>query len=180
MRKRPSLNAAQRFSCASREVTTNQKERNRNLPTYTTGHDETLPEGVYDFLVGDATERTSKSGNAPIELQLSVKAPGQKNGVRIFDHLVFTPKSYWKINAFRISTGETLVQGQTASFESEDCLDRTGKVRLMIEKYQGRDRNRVEEYIEPNAENPPPTAPPPLRKPSLEEEFGFGDDIRMK
>jgi hypothetical protein len=32
---------------------------------------------------------------------------GSKNGgIRIFDHLTFTPKSYWKIDRFRVATGE--------------------------------------------------------------------------
>ena len=93
------------------------------MPEYTTGHDETLPKGSYDFTVVDATERTSQSGNTMIELELMVKGSGggKNGGVRIFDHLTFTPKSFWKIDAFRIATGEKLTPGQTVSFEAEDC-----------------------------------------------------------
>jgi Protein of unknown function (DUF669) len=143
------------------------------MPQYQTGHDEMLPEGTYDFTVEDATERTSEKGNQMIELQLMVKGPDGKNGVRVFDHLTFTPKSYWKIDAFRIATGETLVQGQTVTFEAEDCLDRSGKVWLTVEKDEGRNRNKVDEYLDPNAENPPPATPPSKKEPpSLEEQFG--------
>jgi hypothetical protein len=129
-----------------------------------------------------------------IELQLLVKAPGHKNGVRVFDHLTFVPNSYWKIDAFRIATGEKLVQGQTARFESEDCLDRSGRVWLAVEKYGGRSRNKVGEYVDPGAENPPPMAnaspqtPSPTLAPkaekSLEQEFSDkaadDDEIPMK
>jgi Protein of unknown function (DUF669) len=143
------------------------------MPTYTTGHDETLPEGVYDFTVIDAHEQTSKaSGNAMIELQLAITTPDGKNGPRVFDHLVFTPKAYWKIDSFRIATGEKLVEGQTAAFEPEDCLDRTGKLWLTIEKFEGRNRNKVGEYIDLAGEkNPPPAAPPAKKDPPL-----FADD----
>ena len=107
------------------------------MPEYTTGHDETLPEGSYPFTVVDATERTSQSGNTMIELELMVKGPDGKNGIRLYDHLTFTPKSFWKIDAFRIATGEKLTPGQTVSFEAEDCIDRDGKVWLTVESYPG-------------------------------------------
>ena len=72
---------------------------------------------------------------------------------------------------------------------AEDCIDRQGKVWLTVETYQGRKRNKVGEYLDPNAENPPPAAmhaqkPPKIEK-TLEEEFREkgadpDDDIPMK
>ena len=92
----------------------------------------------------DAQEKTSSTGNQMIEIALAVTTPDGKNGPRVWDRLVFSPKAYWKIDAFRIATGETLTKGQSVTFEAEDCVDRQGKVRLMIETYQGRESNRVE------------------------------------
>ena len=151
------------------------------MPEYTTGHDETLPEGSYLFTVVDATERTSQSGNTMIELQLIVKGPGgsKNGGVRVFDHLAFTPKNFWKIDAFRIATGEKLVPGQTVAFEAEDCVDRSGRVWLTVESYRGRKRNKVGEYLDPNAENSPAAAPPKKEPPPLSEELG-DDDIPQR
>jgi hypothetical protein len=153
------------------------------MPTYQVGHDETLPAGVYGFRVVDATEKESKTGNPTIELQLLIESPDRKNGVRFFDYLTFVPNSFWKIDAFRIATGEQLVQGQTVDFESEDCIGRTGRVSLTVEKYEGRSRNKVEEYVDPNAENPLPAtssaATPNAPELSLEQEFrakGVPDD----
>jgi hypothetical protein len=157
------------------------------MPEYETGYNETLPPGTYDFAVADAIEKQSQRGNTMIELQIVVKTPDGKNGVRIFDHLTFVPKSFWKIDHFRLSTGEKLVQGQTVRFEAEDCLDRQGRVLLTVDTYQGRDRNKVEDYIDPNTENPaskanasPQTPPPaaPKKEKTLEEEFG-DDDIPL-
>ena len=151
------------------------------MPTYQVGHDETLPEGIYDFAVVDAIEKESKTGNSTIELQLLIESADRKNGVRVFDYLTFVPNSFWKIDAFRIATGEQLVQGQTVDFQAEDCVDRSGRVSLTVEKYEGRSRNKVEEYL------PPPTTPPPQKEPrSLEQEFkakgadpDVDDDIPM-
>jgi hypothetical protein len=132
------------------------------MPTYKVGHKEVLPDGSYEFTVIDANEKQSQSGNAMIELQLLIKGT-TGNELRVFDHLVFTPKSFWKIDAFRVATGERLVQGQLVNFEAADCLDRTGKVLLMVEEYGGRQKNRVQEYLDPAAEKPPPS---PARKTS--------------
>ena len=164
------------------------------MPEYQTGYDDMFPEGSYDFVCVDAEERKSQSGNTMIELQLMIKGPDNKNGVRIYDHLTFVPKSYWKIDAFRLATGENLVPGQTDRFEAEDCIDRQGKVWLTIETFQGRQRNKVGEYIDPNAENPPPAAnassqapspktPSPKVEKTLQQEFNekraVDDDIPM-
>ena len=152
------------------------------MPQSQTRHEEVLPEASYDFTVVDATERTSQSGNMIIALQLMVKGPsGNQNGeVRIFDHLTFTPKSYWKIDSFRTATGEKLTPGQTVSFEAEDCIDRTGEVWLTVERYDGRNRNKVGEYLDPNAEKPPPAKPAASKPKSLAEEFGDDDIPNVK
>ena len=113
-------------------------------------------------MVVDATEQQSQNGNTMIELQLMVKGPdGSKDGgIRIFDHLAFTPKSFWKIDAFRVATGETLVPGQTVRFESEDCIDRKGRVTVDDQRaIKVGIATRSEDYIDPSEkENPPPSS----------------------
>ena len=98
--------------------------------------------------------------------QLMVHGPNGGSGIRVFDRLVFTPKAFWKIDSFRVATGEKLVEGQTVSLDSGDCIDRTGKLWLKIEKYEGREHNKVGEYIDPASEKPPPA-----KKETLAEEL---------
>ena len=52
---------------------------------------------------------------------------------------------------FRVCTGDTAHSGQSVEFNAEDCLDRTGKCYVIIDKYEGRERNKVNEYLDPAA-----------------------------
>ena len=70
------------------------------MPQYTQGADELLPEGVYDFVVIDATEKKSHAGNPTIELELLIKDGNGTEEVRVTDYLTFSPKSFWKITVF--------------------------------------------------------------------------------
>jgi uncharacterized protein DUF669 len=118
-----------------------------NMPEYVTGVQQVLPEGDYEFVVDDAGEKASSKGNPMIELQLIVEHDGAE--VRVFDNLVFVEAAFWKIDAFRVSTGEKLVEGQKVNFEAEDCIGRRGRCHLFTDTYEGRTRNRVDSYLPP-------------------------------
>ena len=128
------------------------------MPTYTTGAQQVLPEGDYDFVVDDAGEKESTRGNSMIELQLAIEHNGSR--VRVFDHLVFTRNAFWKIDAFRVCTGEKLVEGQKVNFEAEDCIDRKGRCHLCIDTYEGKTRNKVSAYLPPPSEGSKPSLGP--------------------
>ena len=116
------------------------------MPTYTQGLDITLPEGIYEFVVADANDKRSQGGNDMIELQLIIKGPdGQES--KVYDNLVFTPKAFWKIDMFRVCTGDKVVKGQSVEFDATDCLDRTGKCYVIVDKYEGRERNKVSQPV---------------------------------
>jgi Protein of unknown function (DUF669) len=130
-----------------------QKEK-PHMPEYiqNTTSSEVLPDGSEcDFIVENATEKESQAGNEMIELQLRIlNVNGSDKGPLVYDNLVFTEKSYWKIDAFRECTGEKLVPGQRVVFNADDCIDRRGRVALKIDVYEGRSRNKVDYYILPN------------------------------
>jgi hypothetical protein len=77
----------------------------------------------------------------------------------IFDRLVFDPNSFWKIDAFRASTGEKLVEGQKVNFEAEDCIGRKGRCILKNTAFEGRTRNEVDQYLPPDPDVQPPGEP---------------------
>jgi len=116
------------------------------MPTYqqNTGSGDLLPEGAYGFRVKNAEEVTSKNGNEMIRLTLEVNG-----SFELIDHLVFTPNAFWKIDQFRIATGEKLGKpGSDASIEAYDCIARKGLVAVNIEIWEGRERNKVAEYLD--------------------------------
>jgi hypothetical protein len=84
-----------------------------------------------------------------IELQLDCFNADFTAKVRVVDRLVFTPNSYWKIDSFRKATGEKISTGGKVSFEAEDCIDRRGRCQLKTTSYNGRNRNEIDYYIEP-------------------------------
>jgi hypothetical protein len=100
------------------------------MPEYTTGVQQVLPEGDYEFVVDDAGEKESSKGNPMIELQLLVEHDGAQ--VRVYDNLAFVESAFWKIDVFRFATGDELVEGQTVNFEAEDCIGRRGKCHLYV------------------------------------------------
>jgi Protein of unknown function (DUF669) len=121
------------------------------MPSYTQGtSQEVLPDGSeVAFVVENATEKESSNGNEMIELELRIMN-GSVKGPLVYDNLVFTEKSYWKIDSFRESTGEKLIPGQQVVFNSDDCIGRRGRVVLTIDVYQGRSKNKVGEYVLPS------------------------------
>ena len=84
-----------------------------------------------------------------IELQHDVMNADFTEKIRVVDRLVFTPSSYWKIDSYRKATGEKILQNQKVRFEAEDCIDRIGKLGLKTSVYNGRPRNEVDFYVEP-------------------------------
>src|SRR5215510_998177 len=106
------------------------------MPTYqqNTGGSDVLPEASYPFEVKNAEDTTSNNGNEMIKLTLLVN-----DYVEIIDHLVFTKNAYWKIDQFRLATGETLgAPGSNVSLEADDCIMRKGLVSVTIETWEGR------------------------------------------
>jgi hypothetical protein len=135
------------------------------VPSYTSGSasDEILPEGSeWAFLVVDATEKQSSTGNEMIELKLQLfDLNGQKIGVPIYDYLPFTEKMFRKIDAFRATTGDKIVPGQTVILNADDCIDRHGRLTVTVDSYQGKSKNKVAYYVLPgesSANSSPATA----------------------
>jgi hypothetical protein len=54
---------------------------------------------------------------------------------------------------FRVCTGDKLVAGQPVEFDATDCLDRTGKCYVIVDNYEGRERNKVDDYLDSAAIN---------------------------
>ena len=110
-----------------------------NLPRF-------VPNGDYLVTVIEASETMSKAGDEMIKLKLEVEG----HGVHLYDYLVATEASFWKIDTFRKAIGDRVVEGEEVELSAAALEGRQGHARLRIEEYQGKKSNKVELWITGN------------------------------
>jgi hypothetical protein len=159
------------------------------MPTYVTGASRRVfPDGSYWFKVNDAYLETSSKGNPMIRLELIISGLDDEDPIEVRDYLVFSAEAAWKIDNFRLATGEQLKAGEEVNFEAENCFDRQGYCKLIVDEYQGRKNNKVADYIiDPDTIDPKIRAisgepRDRLQKPTVPtsaHSIGLDDDLRM-
>ncbi len=104
-----------------------------------------IPEGYCYFVVADATDEISKSGNQMIKLVLQVESvTGQK--AKIWDYLL--PQFAMKIKHFcDITENQNLYN--TGTLTADDCIPAEGWCHVGIQKGKGDypDRNCILDYV---------------------------------
>jgi hypothetical protein len=138
-----------------------------------------LPAGDYSVTIVEASETVSRSTGADmIKLTLDAEAPDGATA-KVFDYLVASASSAWKIDAFRRALGHEVVQGEPVELAAEDLIGRTLRARLKVEEFNGRANNKVEAWLAPlagsgNAPAPhasAPTAPTTQKEDDANEPF---------
>ena len=123
------------------------------MPSYRSSEPTSRPDYVepseYTVEVLNAEETVSQKGSDMIELKLRV----QPSGATLFDHLVFMETAFWKIDAFRAATGENVAPDQEVEIRADDLIGRSGRVRLIVEEFNGRKRNKVAAWLAPKPAN---------------------------
>ena len=66
------------------------------------------------------------------------------------DNLVFTENSGWKIDQFRTSIGEVILPDEEVEVKASELIGAEGYAHIIIEAYNGKDRNKVGAYLEPD------------------------------
>ena len=135
------------------------------MPTYNASTPTERPDfvdpGDYQVEVIDAIETVSKTGHEMIELKLRTSA-----GSYLYDFLVFIPNAFWKIDSFRAATGEEVAPEDDVEITGDDLIGRTGTVRLIVEEYNGKKRNKVAAWLTQRTGSKPaatPAATPPTK-----------------
>jgi hypothetical protein len=129
----------------SDEELTKQQEQARML----------LEPGEYAFEVIEATDAVSSKGNEMIKLGLKVYR--QPAGSRFVKDCVLEKMPH-KLKHFAFSTGlgQLYLQG---GFNAADCIGRTGRAMIIVEQYNGKDTNKVEDYVVPTETEMPSGIP---------------------
>ncbi|MGH8017740.1 MAG: DUF669 domain-containing protein [Opitutaceae bacterium] len=129
-----------------------------------------LPAGDYPVTIVEASETVSRSSGADmIKLTLDAEGP-EGTTVKVFDYLVASPSSAWKIDAFRRALGEEVVLGEAVELAADDLVGRTLRARLKVEEFNGRYNNKVDAWLAPLANAPTQTAANPA--PAQTEDAG--------
>lgn len=145
------------------------------MPSYRSSEPTARPDyveaGEYTVEVLNAEETVSQKGSDMIELKLRV----EPSGAIMFDHLVFTETAFWKIDAFRAATGETVTPEQEVEIRGDDLIGRTGRAKLLVEEFNGRKRNKVAAWLAPKPANAgiAGTNPTPNPKPKDDDNIPF-------
>ena len=125
-----------------------------------------LPAGDYPVTIVEASETVSRSTGADmIKLTLDAEAPDGATA-KVFDYLVASASSAWKIDAFRRALGHEVVQGEPVELAAEDLVGRTLRARLKVEEFNGRANNKVEAWLAPLAASSNAPAPALLAAPA--------------
>ena len=121
-----------------------------------------LPAGDYPVTIVEASETVSRSTGADmIKLTLDAESPDGTQSTKVFDYLVASASSVWKIDAFRRALGYEVVQGEPVELAAEDLVGRTLRARLKVEEFNGRANNKVEAWLAPLAASSSAPAPAP-------------------
>ena len=124
----------------------NKKRKVIIVPTYKSGQQSDVsPEGDYPFTVEKAIAKFSSNGNEMIEVWLRLP-----NGGLAIDNLVFTESSGWKIDQFRTSIGELVLPDEMVEVLPSELIGKTGFAHIIVEEWQGKKRNKVGSYLEPD------------------------------
>ena len=117
------------------------------MPTYKSGQtSDVLPEGEYPFTVEKAILKTSSNGNPMIELWLRLP-----QGALAIDQLVFVESASWKIDQFRTSIGEIVLPDEQVDVQPSELIEAKGIAHVIIETWEGKKRNKIGSYLEPDA-----------------------------
>lgn len=109
------------------------------------------PEGIYDFTVTQAEEKTSNSGNPMIVVDLLCYGDGGKT-FTLKDYLMVQMASLqFKVKHFCDSTG-LLRQYNAGSLSAFDCEGVNGQVRIGVQPAKGEygPKNAVKDYVVPD------------------------------
>jgi len=114
-------------------------------------------DGNYLLVVIAAEEKTSSKGAEMIEMKLEVIGPdiAEGEGAIIYDYLVFSENTAWKIDQFRAACGEEIIEGKVVEMEASDLEGCQVEAHLVTEEFKGKKKNKVGDYLAPEGEVKP-------------------------
>lgn len=114
------------------------------------------PEGDYDVMIINGEEKIAKSGKNMIVLTAQIVHPEYKN--KLFEYIVDNEYAQQRIFDILTSCGVTPSKGMTIN--AQTFVNRTGKVRIKHEEYNGDKQLRIAFWKKPDVSSSAPSAAP--------------------
>ena len=117
----------------------------------------TLKPGTYELIVTDCKESQTKGGHDTFQMVMKTPDPN----TYVTDNLVFSEAAAWKVSQFMRGTGARIEEGEDIDITPNDVIGMALVAKVIVEKYNDKNYNKVERYLDPldpNEKAPTPSS----------------------
>lgn len=106
-----------------------------------------IPEGTYEVVVNEATQKNSRDGNPMIAFEFEVQE-GPHKGAKLYENCSLQPQALFKLKSVLLALGID-IPNKAFDLNLRDLTGLTCEVEVGHEVYEGKKRARILQYNEP-------------------------------
>lgn len=106
-----------------------------------------IPEGTYEVVVNEATQKNSRDGNPMIAFEFEVQE-GPHKGAKLYENCSLQPQALFKLKSVLLALGID-IPNKAFDLNLRDLIGLTCEVEVGHEVYEGKKRARILQYNEP-------------------------------
>lgn len=106
-----------------------------------------IPEGTYEVVVNEATQKNSRDGNPMIAFEFEV-AEGAHKGSKLYENCSLQPQALFKLKSVLLALGMD-IPNKAFDLNLRDLVGLTCEVEVGHEVYEGKKRARILQYNDP-------------------------------
>lgn len=108
---------------------------------------KTIPEGTYEVVVNEATQKDSRDGNPMIAFEFEV-TEGAHKGAKLYENCSLQPQALFKLKSVLLALGMD-IPNKAFDLNLRDLVGLTCEVEVGHEVYEGKKRARILQYNDP-------------------------------
>lgn len=106
-----------------------------------------IPEGTYEVVVNEATQKDSRDGNPMIAFEFEV-TEGANKGAKLYENCSLQPQALFKLKSVLLALGMD-IPNKAFDLNLRDLVGLTCEVEIGHEVYEGKKRARILQYNDP-------------------------------
>ena len=106
-----------------------------------------IPEGTYEVVVNEATQKDSRDGNPMITFEFEV-TEGAHKGAKLYENCSLQPQALFKLKSVLLALGMD-IPNKAFDLNLRDLVGLTCEVEVGHEVYEGKKRARILQYNDP-------------------------------